>query len=163
MFPSSCLPVPGALPRRRPDAHTGQAGQGASGIPCQSRPAGAGSTGPGSRSSCSGGRSPPAGTAPAQQRGCSSLHPTQTGRLDARPLQCPSASVPRWRILPPDFALAVPKPVVKEAASAGPRRAARTLRLAPGRSGPRPRRRWRAERGGAASEGRALPGRVPGV
>lgn len=129
------------------------------GSPAGASPLGLAASGPGCRSSPSGGRSLRAVIAPAPAaRLLPRFTPTQTG-----PLQCPSASVPRRRILPPDFARAVPKPLVKEAASAGPRRAAQTLRLAPGRSDPRPRRRWRAERRGAASEGRALPGRGPGV
>lgn len=134
------------------------------GSPAGAGPLGLAASGPGCRSSPSGARSLRAVIAPAPAaRLLPRFTPTQTGLLHAHPLRCPSASASRWGILPPDFARAVPKPLVKEAASAGPRRAAQTLRLVPGRSDPRPRRRWRAERRGAASGGRALPGRGPGV
>lgn len=138
LFSSLSLPVPrGAAPPPAEQAYTGQAGQGRAGCP----------------------QDPPATAAPLGPVALLLLRftQTQTGLLHAHPWQCPSASVPRWGILLPDFAPGVPKPPVKEGPSAAPRRSTQSLCLAPGRSG----RRWRAERGGAASEGRALPGRVP--
>lgn len=124
---------PLSLPRCRPNTLTGQAGQGRAGVPQDPLPA----------------RAAPLGLAallPQLQTGL------QTGLLHEHPCQCSCAPV-----LDPPSRLCSGKGGGERWISQSPTDPA----PAAGRSGPRPRCRWRAERGGAASEGRALPGRVP--